>query len=206
MFLIGREKKSMYYLSPSVCVCVWHWLCVCAGEYAMLLEGSCSTFCTTCSISPHRAWAWVDSFDRVVNSCTAQLKFVEEALTWPFKSIVFKYICVAALKCLRLLHATCKFSAHVHMTVCHVQDPDLDMWMYPVLRHECPAFKGNESCSSFQGCGVGMMRFLPCVFRRRHKCLLLCVCVCLTPPVFMSVDLSILGFDTFLTVWLAHAC
>lgn len=33
----------------------------------------------------------------------------------------------------------------------------------PVLRHDYPALKGNESCSSFQGRGVGVMRFLPCV-------------------------------------------
>lgn len=49
-----------------------------------------------------------------------------------------------------------------------------------VFRHDRLPLKGNESCSSFQGRGVGMMRFLTCVcvcvLRPQQMCLPLWIC------------------------------
>lgn len=50
-----------------------------------------------------------------------------------------------------------------------------------VLRHDCPTLEGNESCSSFQGRGVGVMRFLPCVCR-------LCIQASADVPAFVHVS------------------
>ena len=73
------------------------------------------------------------------------------------------------------VHSTCELQVH-SSTCMHFSWPGFCMSVMsralpqcfiselsPVLSHDCPAWKGNESCSSFQGHGVGMMCFLPCV-------------------------------------------